>query len=43
MKTEMINQFEDATAESSMHDQYSGSAVAAIIGWHVILLLMLAA
>ena len=43
METGMINEFEDAFDQSSTHDQYSGSTVAAIIGWHLILLFMLTA
>ena len=43
METKIVNEFEDATDQSSTQDQVSVSAVAAMIAGNVILLLMLAA
>ena len=43
METEMVNELEDGTEQSSMRDQGSASAFAAIFAWHWIMFLMLSA
>ena len=43
MGTQMVNEFEDAFEQSSMLDQISASAVAAMIAGNVILFLMFSA
>ena len=43
MKTEMVNEFDLATYDSSTNDQVSASAVAAMIAGSVILFLMFSA
>ena len=42
METGMINDFKDATDQSSEHDQDSTSTVAAMIAWNLIIFLLLA-
>ena len=37
METGMINDFKDATDQSSEHDQDSTSTVAAMIAWNLII------
>ena len=43
METGIVNEFENACDQSSSGDHGSGSAVVAMVAWHLMMLLMLAA